>query len=242
MTLPRLLLIKAGSTHPEVVRSQGDYDEWFRRALPGGADRCTTISVFDGEALPSPAGWGGAIVTGSPSSVRDEAPWMARLSRWALDAAGVGLPILGVCFGHQLLGEALGGRVDESPAGWELGTIEVELTDEGRRDPLFAGLPPVLVVQSTHRDELIRGPPAPGSGTPPPRSVPRTIRLAGNDHSAWQAFAAGSAIRAVQFHPEVSAPTLRKVLEVHEVERPILISDHGVRILHNWQEHFVRTR
>ncbi|AKU91888.1 glutamine amidotransferase-related protein [Vulgatibacter incomptus] len=229
MTLPRLLLLKAGSTHPDVVSACGDYDEWFRRALPGGQSRCETVAVSEGAELPSPEGYGGAIITGSPSGVRDEAPWMERLSVWALGAADGGLPILAVCFGHQLLGEALGGRVEASPRGWELGSVEVDLSPEGRDDPLFDGLPPRLVVGATHRDELVRPPSGLGAR-----------RLASNAHSPWQAFSAGPRIRAVQFHPEVDAAIAKRVLAVHGLDEPVRQSDHGRRILANWDRHFVR--
>ncbi|HWV37105.1 MAG TPA: GMP synthase [Vulgatibacter sp.] len=229
MTLPKLLVIAAGSTHPEVVRSCGDYDAWFRRALPDGESRCETVSPFAGDDLPDPSRYGGAIITGSPASVRDEAPWMARVAAWALAAADAGVAVLGVCFGHQLLGEALGGRVEPSPKSRELGTIDVHLTEEGRADPLFAGLPATLRVQSTHGDELAQGP-----------DPSRAVRLAGNDHSRWQAFAAGPRIRAVQFHPESTEAILRRVLEAHGQGAPIDETGHGLAILRNWDRHFVR--
>lgn len=231
VTLPTILVIAAGSTHPEVVRTFGDYDAWFRRALPRGEERCHTVSPFAGDELPDPSPYGGAIITGSPASVRDEAPWMARLAAWSLDAARGGLPILAVCFGHQLLGEALGGRVEPSPLGREVGTIDVTLTAEGRADPLFAGLPQTLRVQSTHGDELARAP-----------DPAQAVRLAGNDRTAWQAFAAGPRIRAVQFHPEVSDEILSRVVEVHGVDVAVDHTDHGRAIIRNWDEHFVRAR
>jgi len=227
----RLLLVAAGSTHPEVVRACGDYDAWFRRALPDGASRCDTVRPYAGDALPDPSRYGGVIVTGSPSSVRDEAPWMAEVAAWALRAADAGLPVLGVCFGHQLLGEALGGRVEPSPKGREVGTIEVRLTGEGRADPLFDGLPETLAVQSTHGDELAKGP-----------DPARAVRLAGNAHSTWQAFAAGPRIRAVQFHPEVTRAILSKVVEVHGLGLAVGETDHGTSILRNWDRFFVSAR
>ena len=226
--LPKLLVLKAGSTHPDVVRSDGDYDAWFVLSLEDGAARCTTVSPFAGEALPDARGFGGVVVTGSPASVRDEAPWMKDVARYCLAAAEAGVPVLGVCFGHQLLGEALGGRVERNPAGPERGTVDVELTDEGVLDPLFEGLPRTLVVQATHQDVLVRPPTADG-----------VVRLAVNTNTAWQAFAYRR-IRAVQFHPELSGETLGKLLRARAQEGAIRPSAHGEEVLRRWDRAFVR--
>lgn len=229
MEFPRILVVKTGSAHPAVVQAMGDYDDWFARGFTGGLDRCDVVSAWKGQTLPMPHGYGGMLITGSSLSVREEAPWMAGLARWALAAADVGIPVLGVCFGHQLLGEALGGRVERNPRGGEYGTISVNLTDEGRRDPLFEGLGDTLEVQATHEDALVRPPTAYGA-----------VRLAGNANTAVQAFGAGPYLRAVQFHPEMSAEILALKLEVSGVQAETWPSPHGLRVLRNWDRHWVR--
>lgn len=226
MTLPKLLLVKTGNTHPDVARSAGDYDAWFLDAIEEGRERCSVVRVHEGEPLPRARSFAGVLITGSPSSVRDEAPWMAALAGWALEAAESGVPVLGVCFGHQLLGEALGGRVELNPAGYEGGTVHVALTPEGRSDPLFTGLPGELEVQATHADALMQ--------------PPRAVRLAGNDSTAWQAFAAGPKLRAVQFHPELREGVMAALLAARGRERPVRATVHGMRVLANWDEAFVR--
>ena len=227
MTLPRVLIVKTGSTHPRLVRSDGDYDAWFMAGLERGAERCDVRPAE--QELPDPRAWGGVILTGSPASVRDGAPWMERLGRWTLDAAVQGVPVLAVCFGHQLVGEALGGRVERNPQGPERGTVEVTLTEAGRHDPLFAGLPARILVQQTHEDALVAPPPA-----------DRATLLATNETCAWQAFAAGPFLRAVQFHPEMGAETMRRLIEARGYEGEARPSDHGPRVLRNWDERFVR--
>lgn len=225
MTLPRILIVKTGSTHPDLVATDGDYEDWFIAGLEGGAERA---EVRPAEAeLPDPRPYGGVILTGSPASVRDESPWMERLGRWTLDAAERGVPVLAVCFGHQLAGELLGGEVGRNPAGPERGTVEVQLTAAGRSDPLFAGLPARILVQQTHEDALVR---------PPPRAT----LLATNETCAWQAYAAGPLLRAVQFHPELRAGTMRRLIELRNYRGEVQQSDHGARVLHNWDENFVR--
>lgn len=226
MSLPRILVVQAGSTHPEVERAFGDYPRWFAAVLEQGEARCEAVAPFRGEALPAPGDHPGVIVTGSPASVRDEAPWMEEVARFCLDAAEAGSAVLGVCFGHQLLGEALGGRVAPNPRGRELGTVRVRLTEAGKRDPLFAGLPDEILVQQTHGDELAEDPSA--------------LRLAENDFSRWQAFAHGERIRGVQFHPETTPACMRAILDATGHDAPVWESDHGRRILHNWDRFFVR--
>lgn len=229
MSLPRILVIKAGSTDPEVQRDHGDYDSWFQVALTDGAERCDVVSAFEGETLPHPGGYGGILITGSPLSVRDEAPWMPALARWALRVADFGTPLLGVCFGHQLLGETLGGRVERDSFGGEFGTVRITLTPEGEVDALFAGLPRDLDVYASHGDKLAQAPTARG-----------VVRLAGNARTPWQAFAAGRNVRAVQFHPEITADALKLLLELRAIDGVVRETLLGPKILDNWDRHWVR--
>jgi GMP synthase (glutamine-hydrolysing) len=199
--VPRLLLVKAGTAHAAVRIAFGDYDRWFRRALRA----CGPVDVRVAEAhlgapLPTREEVDGVIVTGSPLSVLDRAPWMRDAGRWLLAAADARVPVLGVCFGHQLLAEALGGAVRRSPGVREIGTISCTLTEAGRADPLFAGVPERFEVQATHGDEVD---PAPAGAVP----------LASNARSVWQAFRAGPFLAGVQFHPEVDAATMSAMIE-----------------------------
>jgi GMP synthase (glutamine-hydrolysing) len=196
--------------------------------LQEGHARSTVVSVYQGDTLPSPLGFGGVVVTGSPHSVREEAPWMTGLGLWMLRAAEGGIPVLAICFGHQLLGEELGGRVDRNPLGQEVGTVTIETTIAGRQDPLFAGIDPVFTAQATHADALV-GPP----------TDPRVVRLAGNANTTWQAFAVGSNIRAVQFHPELPSTTLSALLKNRGQKAPCEACPAGERILRNWDNHWV---
>ena len=214
----RVLLYKTGQTAHEVVRDVGDYIGWFNRVLDG------SVTLVVHEAQPAPRGmsfaWDGVIITGSPSSLVEPEPWMEDAAGWVRDAATAGVPVLGVCFGHQLLGRAFGGAVRRSPRGWEAGTHAVELTDEGQRDPLFTGLGPRLVVNQSHRDEVATL----GEGV---------RRLATGEHSENQALAAGDHVRGVQFHPEMSGPVIRRIIE-HR--RAILEGDcleHGRPVEHH---------
>lgn len=225
---PPLLILKTGTTDPPVVVRHGDYDDWFIARLPDGPARCTVVPLHAGAPLPDPSPYGGVLVTGSPLSVRDEAPWMAALGRWMLRTADQGVPVLAVCFGHQVLGEALGGRVGPNPAGREVGTVSIDATPAGLADPLFAGLGPRFEVQATHGDSLVRAP-----------TDPRVVRLGGNANTDWQAFAVGERLRAVQFHPELPGHVLAALLENRGQRGHTVPCPAGAQILQNWDDHWV---
>ncbi len=197
---PALLLVKCGTTTPEVRVAHGDYDRWFLRALAPAGVALAVVEVHAGAPLPRALrGVAGIVTTGSPRSVTERAPWMARTGAWLREQAERGVPVLGVCFGHQLLAEAYGGAVARSPRGRELGTVRCALTLAGRADPLFAGLPAELDVQATHEDEVRALPPG-------------ATLLASNGWSRVQAFAVGPTVRAVQFHPELDAAAMAAIV------------------------------
>src|SRR5688572_21533998 len=79
------------------------------------------------QAPPSREGFAGTIVTGSGAMVTDRHEWSERSAQWLRDAAHDGMPLLGICYGHQLIAHALGGEVDYHPAGREMGTVQLEL-------------------------------------------------------------------------------------------------------------------
>jgi GMP synthase (glutamine-hydrolysing) len=186
-----VLVVKCGNALEPVRSVHGDYDRWFAAAL-GPRARLHVVAAHRGARLPDPRRFDAVIATGSPRSVLEAAPWMVRTGDALVEAATHGVPVLAVCFGHQLVAASLGAEVRQSPRGRELGTISCALTAAGRADPLFAGVPRTFEVQATHGDEVAAAPPG-------------AVVLAGNAHSPIQAFRVGRRLWAVQFHPELSA-------------------------------------
>ena len=199
MSIPRLVVVQTGTAAPEIVRQHGDYPDWFNRAL--GAE-LPVIRVHAGEALELPAGTQGVIVSGSPLSLTQPEPWMDEVSEELLRIGERGTPVLGVCFGHQLLGRAAGAKVVQNPKGREIGTVRVQLTPDGRKDPLFRSWMPedgIIDVQATHSDAV--------------ESVPRDATLlASNERCATQALRLSDSVVSVQFHPELDPDTLRDLI------------------------------
>src|SRR5947207_3350760 len=196
LSSPRLLSVQTGST-----QLHGDYPRWFERTL--GFEMPVT-RAHEGEQL-GPAldrvRPEGIIVTGSPLSVTEKAPWMLRLGDDLMRIGARGVPVLGVCFGHQLLARAAGGNVVLNPRGREIGTVRVQLTEAGRRDPLFKwASDPEIEVQATHMDAV----------DPVPSGA---VILASNENSAAQAFRLSETVAAVQFHPELWPEAMRDLIE-----------------------------
>lgn len=240
----RLLLFKTGQTDGSLRDDLGDYQDWFGRVY-GDAVK---LEVHDAINLPRAdlRGLDGLIITGSPRSLVRPEPWMDDAADTVRRAAQAGLPTLGVCFGHQLIAFAHGARVRANPNGWEFGTTEVELTDDGARDPLFAGMPRRVRVNQSHQDEVWE-------------LGDSVRRLAGGLHTETQAIAVGTHLRGVQFHPEMNGHIVRRIIEYR---RPILEEDlacrgrcrtqlgrvveastdtpHGEQILRHFLERFVR--
>ena len=200
MSDPRLLIIQTGSVAEPVLRVHGDYPSWFMREL---GFETPVIRAHEGEKL-GEVRFDGIIVTGSPLSVTERAPWMEELGQRLLDLGRKGTPVLGVCFGHQLLARAAGGEVSLTPHGREIGSIKVQLTAAGAKDPLFSwtrGPVPIEEIdcQATHVDAVDALPPG-------------ATLLAGNENTPVQAYRLSETIAAVQFHPEIDAATMREII------------------------------
>jgi GMP synthase (glutamine-hydrolysing) len=194
----QILLYKTGQTAPELVASIGDYERWFSRVM-GDTVELEIHLAFSEPRHHRLTSYDAMIITGSPRSLVRPEPWMDDAAATVRRADEAGVPVLGVCFGHQLIGYAFGGRVQENPNGWEVGTVEVELTEEGRKDPLFDGLPSRLRVNQSHQDEVA--------------DLGQTRRLAGGAHTPNQAIAVGEHVRGVQFHPEMDGVVVRRLIE-----------------------------
>lgn len=191
-----VLIHVCGAPPPAVAAERGVFADWFRRLLAAHPVDAVAIDATAGARSPAPAEFAGIILSGSPASVAEPEPWMDGVVQLVGDAQRAGTPVLGVCFGHQIVAAALGGAVQVNPLGWEVGTRPVELTEAGRADPLFAGLGPRLRVNFSHRDVV------------DPDTLPASCTiLARNPKNGAQAFAAGDAVRCVQFHPEFDGAT-----------------------------------
>lgn len=208
----RLAIFKTGDSFSDVVQHHGDFEDLFIARLQGFRQQGGIIEVIDVRhaSLPAVSDQDGVIVTGSHAMVSDQAPWSEALKPWLRRAWQANLPLFGVCYGHQLMADAFGGVAGYHPSGRECGTRLLTLTDEGRKDPLFASLPERFNAQLTHAQSAL---------TRPPQS---TI-LAANDHDPYQALRHGPRQYSVQFHPEFT-PAVTAAYLAHQRE---VLADQG---------------
>lgn len=202
-----LAILRLGQTHDDIAAALGDFDQWVIDGLGRRDLAVTVIDPRQGDELPAPQELAGVVMTGSHSMVTDREPWSEHTATWLRGAVQAGLPVLGICYGHQLLAHALGGEVDYHPQGIELGTIPVQLTAAASDDPLFADLPPSFNAQSAHRQSVRRLPEG-------------AVLLAGNTFEPHHAFRFGRNAWGVQFHPEFSAAATQAYVRATAPEVP----------------------
>lgn len=148
------------------------------------------VRLDRGDPLPPPAELGGVVVMGGAMGVHDtdEFPWLDTERRWIAETVTSGVPVLGVCLGAQLLAAALGASVTTGPTP-EIGVGEVELTAEGRADPVLGPEGHRVPVIHWHGDTF---------------EIPDgAVHLATGDHYVNQAFRIGRLVYGLQFHIEV---------------------------------------
>jgi len=200
--MPSMWIVKTGDTLPSLREERGDFEDWITAGLGIPPERVHVVDVVRGESLPNPALLGGVVITGSHSMVTERQPWSDRTALWLRNATIAGTPILGICYGHQLLAYALDGIVGNNPYGGEYGTLPVTLSEAGRADPLLGGMGVELRVHFSHTQSVLRLPPG-------------ATALASSERDPNEAFIYGKNAWGVQFHPEFDAGIVRAYTEAH---------------------------
>ncbi|HVU35759.1 MAG TPA: type 1 glutamine amidotransferase [Opitutaceae bacterium] len=236
----QVLLVDAVSWAPSYPESPfRDVGAWFRRhfaSVPGAELRAVGAETDLAAAVA--AGTDAVIISGSPRDAWGDDPVNGRLCNLVHACRDRGTPVLGVCYGHQIIARALGAPVTRHPRGWEVGNTSVQLTPAGVASPLFAGLPPVLDVLSSHLDAVRALPPG-------------AELLVQGEFTMIQGFHWQHQLFGVQFHPEMDPETVRFLWEPrrplwrgrtafdldHTLDR-MQPSPHGGQLLRNFIRYF----
>ncbi len=198
-----LWIIKTGDALPSLRAEHGDFEDWIARGLSQDNNLpALTVRTLDARTnTPWPAmeTVAGVVVTGSPAMVTDREPWSERTAERLAQLVVAQVPVLGICYGHQLLAHALGGDVARHPGGLEIGTVAVQRLPAAAGDALFGELPAEFLAQVVHEQSVRRLPPG-------------AVALAANAHEDHHAFRVGPSAWGVQFHPEFSDAVMRDYL------------------------------
>ncbi|MFM9925115.1 glutamine amidotransferase [Variovorax sp. H27-G14] len=196
-----LVIVKVGSTFETLRAARGDFEHWIADGLGTQLLPIVVIDPRRGDTLPDADAVSGVVVTGSHAMVSHREPWSETTAAWLAQLVARETPVLGICYGHQLLAHALGGEAGNHPQGAEVGSVTVVLDQAAATDPLLRDLPAQFSANVVHWQSALRLPEG-------------AVRLAGNDHEPVQAFRAGRNAWGVQFHPEFDADTMRGYIDM----------------------------
>lgn len=203
--MKKLYIIKLGTTFPSIKKKFGDFDAWTLAALDASDIDTCVLDVENGALLPPAADCAGVVVTGSHAMVTEALPWSVKVEKWIPSLLEAAVPFFGICYGHQVLAKAGGGKVGFHSRGLEIGTTQIRLLADRADDPLFASLPKRFWVHATHSQTVLRLPPG-------------AVHLAENDYEPHHAFRLGGSAWGVQFHPEYDREIMRAYISEQTAE------------------------
>ncbi|MFM7505004.1 MAG: type 1 glutamine amidotransferase [Rubrivivax sp.] len=196
---------------------------------------CEVHAVHRDEFPQDPTAYDGWVMTGSVSSVNEGLPWMLRLAALVRGLHARRVPLVGLCFGHQMVAHALGGRVGPSPKGWRVGVAPTHFhVTPAWMNPVV----PDIRLFAAHEEQVLQ---------PPPLAQV----IGGDDFAPVGAMTVGEHILSTQYHPELSRGFMQELLQVYASEwTPALVAQAGQQVLQpvdgalffRWMAQFLETQ
>lgn len=194
----KIAILETGIPPEGLETKYGRYTHMLMRLAGEDEHEFTVFDSQKAEFPAVPSAFEAVIVTGSPAGVYEDLPWIEPLKAWLRGAKGE-TKLIGVCFGHQIMAEAFGGRVEKSANGWGLGLHRYDVVVH--RDWMGAEPPEEVAIPVSHQDQVVEQPPA-STVIARSRFTPFAA-LAYDDQPAI----------SFQFHPEFEPDYAAKLIE-----------------------------
>lgn len=173
---------------PEELSANGRYDAYFQRLLGSEDFTYQTWSVVDGDMPDDVHDADGWLITGSRHGVYEDHPWIAPLEQFIRDCYTARVPMIGVCFGHQIIAQAMGGKVEKFDKGWSIGNVVYQID----------GAP--YAINAWHQDQVVE--------------KPQTAEVIGStDFCANAALVYDDLFWTIQPHPEYQSDFIEGLIE-----------------------------
>jgi len=181
-------LLVCGHAVEEVAKTKGDYDDWFKELLAGNGFDFETYNVVDMDFPNDVHDCNGWLLSGSRHGAYEDHAFIPLLEDFVRKSYGVKIPMVGICFGHQLIAQALGGKVEKYHGGWAIGRQDYNFEGHGN-----------VAINAWHQDQVTK--------------LPKDARvIAGNDFCKNAAMVYGNTIFTMQPHPEFSNDVVQQYI------------------------------
>lgn len=170
-------ILQTGMAPDALAPVMGEYPEMFAKLLDGNGFTFRTYAVVKGEFPASATECDGWLITGSRHGVYEDHPWIPPLEQLIRDAFAAHVPVVGICFGHQIVAQAMGGKVEKFAGGWAVGPTEYNFDGQS------------VTLNAWHQDQVV--------------TVPEGAKvIATNDFCANAALLYDDRALTIQAHPE----------------------------------------